>query len=77
MYCVPLPNHHQDKDALPQGLLSSSYKEGVVFVTYSLLAMSNQVPGVKTGPLAKALHVSGGGSARCHAQQVSCSAVLW
>jgi hypothetical protein len=56
--CCP-PRPPQEKDALPQGLLSSSYKEGVVFVTYSLLAMSSQVPGVKQGPLAKALHVSG------------------
>jgi hypothetical protein len=47
----------QDKDALPKGRLSQAYKEGVLFVTYSLLAMGNQVPGVKTGPLAKALQV--------------------
>lgn len=48
----------QDKDALPKGRLSQAYDEGVLFVTYSLLAMGNQVPGVKNGPLAKALTVS-------------------
>lgn len=53
-------NNLQDKDSLPKGRLSQSYKEGVLFVTYSLLAMGNQVPGVKTGPLAKALHVGMG-----------------
>lgn len=51
----------QDKDALPKGRLSSAYREGVLFVTYSLLAMGNQVPGVKQGPLAKALQVRGTG----------------
>lgn len=60
----------QDKDALPKGRLSQAYKQGVLFVTYSLLAMGNQVPGVKTGPLAKALQVvflrgALGGCTRC------------
>lgn len=64
--CTPPQQHNdnlQDKDALPKGRLSQAYKEGVLFVTYSLLAMGNQVPGVKTGPLAKALQVGflGGG----------------
>eukprot|EP00879_Flechtneria_rotunda_P009637 GHRR01010084.1.p1 GENE.GHRR01010084.1~~GHRR01010084.1.p1 ORF type:complete len:1075 (+),score=467.79 GHRR01010084.1:930-4154(+) len=43
------------KDSLPRGRLSETYNEGVMFVTYSLLAMSNEVPGVKAGPLAAAL----------------------
>lgn len=65
--CTPPQQHNdnlQDKDALPKGRLSQAYKEGVLFVTYSLLAMGNQVPGVKTGPLAKALQVGflGGGA---------------
>jgi hypothetical protein len=46
----------QAKDALPKGELAEVYPEGVMFVTYSLLAMSSsEVPGVKKGPLAEAL----------------------
>jgi hypothetical protein len=41
---------------LPKGELAEVYPEGVMFVTYSLLAMSSsEVPGVKKGPLAQAL----------------------
>ena len=54
----PLTTHaKQDKDALPKGRLSDTYDEGVLFVTYSLLAMGSQVDKVKSGVLAKALQV--------------------